>query len=156
MNCGFKPITPTGSHSESCAPVTTEDTTLVTTTYIEAGNSQKKRLDTTPPTGQNSPENSPPHNTRSTTGKQTKDPRKRPLLPSVIHHGPEQKSRKVDRPPTPRPRRRESQQQRMRLHHYRPPPLLKITVKPTPALAERLTKTGYLPLKKREYPRRFR
>ena len=153
---GFKPITPTGNHSENCAQVTTEDTTLDTTTYTEAGETQSKGLDTTPPTGQNSPESSPPYVAKPVTEEQIKDPKKRPLSPSVTHHGPEQKTRKIDRPPTPRPRRRESLQPGTKQKHYRPPPLLKLTVKLTPALAERLTKTGYLPLKKREYPRRFR
>ena len=124
---------------------TTEDTTWVSSTTSEAGYSRKE-VDYSPPS----------KTVQSHPGEISQDDRKRPLSPSVTYHGPDQKTRKIERPPTPRPMKREQPAHRTTRRHYRPPPLLKLTVKPTPVLAERLAKSGYLPLKKRKYPLRLR
>ena len=126
-------------------------------TTSEAGDSRKEGLDPPPSIGRKGVDYSPPRKTaQSHPGEISQDNRKRPLSPSVTHHGPDQKARKIERPPTPRPTKREQPVHRNTHRHYRPPPLLKLTVKPTPALAERLAKSGYLPLKKRKYPRKSR
>ena len=149
----FRPISLTGDSSETCGILTTEDTTGVSSTTSEAELNRKEGLDPTPPIGRKEADHSPPSRIlQSHPGEISKDDRKCPLSPSVTYHGPDQKTRKIERPPTPRPTRREQPIPRNTRRHYRPPPLLKITVKPTPALAERLTKSGYLLLKKRKYP----
>ena len=142
---GFRPISITGDSSENCEISTTEDTTRVSSTTSEAG-CNRKEVDYSPPS----------KTTQSHPGEISQDDRKRPLSPSVTYHGPDQKTRKIERPPTPRPTKREQLTHRTTRRHYRPPPLLKLTVKPTAALAERLAKSGYLPLKKRKYPRKSR
>ena len=153
----FRPISLTGDSSETCGISTTEDTTGVSSTTSEAELNRKEGLDPTPPIGRKEADHSPPSKIlQSHPGEIFKDDRKRPLSPSVAYHSPDQKTRKIERPPTPRPTRQEQPVHRNTHRHYRPPPLLKITVKPTPALVERLTKSGYLPLKKRKYPRKFR
>ena len=153
----FRPISLTGDSSEICEISTTEDTTRVSSTTSEAEHNRKEGPDPTPPTGRKEADHSPPRKTaQSHPGEIFKDDRKRPLSPSVTYHGPNQKARKIDRPPTPRPMKREQPICRNTRRHYRPSPLLKLTVKSTPALAERLAKSGYLPLKKREYPRKPR
>ena len=150
----LKPIPLEGSHSDKCSIITVEDTTLVTSTQPEAELQRKEGLDNTPPTGNKTPTNSPPsqgpqHNPGEI------DNRKCPLPPSITHHGPKQKNPKIDRLLMPIPRKRQQTLHRSKRQQFKPPPLLKITVKPTPALAERLTKSRYLPLKKRENPRKF-
>ena len=142
---GFRPISITGDSSEACEISTTEDTTRVASTTSEAGHNRKEA------------DYSPPSKTaQSHPGEISQDDRKCTLSPSVTYHGPDQKARKIERPPTPRPTKREQPIHRNTRRHYRPPPLLKLTVKPTPALAERLAKSGYLPLKKKKYPRKSR
>ena len=153
----FRPISLTGDSSEICEILTTEDTTWVSSTTSEAEHNRKEGLDSTPPIGRIEANHSPPRKTaHSYPGEISKDDRKCPLSPSVTYHGPNQKARKIERPPTPRPTKQEQPIHRNTCRHYRPPPLLKLMVKPTPELADRLAKSGYLPLKKREYPRKSR
>ena len=154
----FKPLSLEGSHSDNCELITVEDTTLVTSTQSEAAQKRKEGLDNTPPTGNQIPHNSPPSQEPQLNpgGKTFEDNRKHPLSPSITYHGPKQKNIKIDRPPTPIPRKRETILCRSKRQQVKPPPLLKITMKPTPALAERFTKSEYLPLKERENPRKFR
>ena len=142
---GFRPISITGNSSEDCEISTTEDTTRVSSTTSEAGHNRKE-VDYSPPS----------EAAQSQPGEISQDDRKCPLSPSETYHGPNQKARKIERPPTPRPTKQEQSVHKNTRRHYRPPPLLKLTVKPTPVLAERLTKSGYLPLKKRKYPRKSR
>ena len=153
----FKPIPLEGSHGDKCNIKTVEDTTLVTSTQSEAELQRKEGLDNTPPTGNQTPNNSPPHQGPQHNPGEIPfvDNRKRPLSPSVTHHGPKQKNQKINCLPTPIPRNREQMLRRSKRQQFKWPPLLKITVKPTLALAEQLTKSGYLPLKKRENPRKF-
>ena len=154
---GSRPISLTGDSSETCEISTTEDTTRVSSTTSEAEHNRKEGLDPTPPIGRKEADYSPPSKTaQSHPGEISQDDRKFPLSPSVTYHGPDQKARKIERPSTPRPTKREQPVHRNTCQHYRPPPLLKLMVKPTPALAERLAKSGYLPLKKRKYPRKSR
>ena len=153
----FKPIPLEGSHSDKCNIITVEETTLVTSTQSEAELQRKEGLDNTPPTGNKTPNNSPPcqgpqHNPGETP---FADNLKCSLSPSVTHHGPKQKNQKINNPPTPIPRKREQTLCRSKRQQFKPSPLLKITMEPTPALTERLTKSGYLPLKKRENSRKF-
>ena len=149
---GFRPISITSDSSETCEILTTEDTTRVSSTISEAGYN-RKGLDSPPDIGRREVDHSPPgHTAHNHLGEISQDERKRQLSPSVTYHGPDQKARKIERPPTPQPTKREQPIHRNTRRHYRPPPLLKLTVKPTPELAERLTKSGYLP--KRKYPRK--
>ena len=154
---GFRPISITGDSSEDCEVLTTEDTTRVSNATSEAGHNRKEELDSPPIFGRQEAEYSPQSCTaQSHPGEISQDFRKRLLSPSVTYNGPDQKTRKIERPPTPRPTKREQPVNRNTHRHYRPPPLLKLMVKPTPALAERLTTSGYLPLKKGKYPRKSR
>ena len=154
---GFRPIPITGDSSEDCEISTTEDTTQVSSTTSEAGLNRKEELDSPPILGRKEAEYSPQSGTAQSHPREiSQDYRKRPLSPSVTYNGPDQKARKIERPPTPRPTKREKPVQRNTHQHYRPPPLLKLMVKPTPALAERLATSGYLPLKKGKYPRKSR
>ena len=154
---GFRPISITGDSSEDCEISTTEDTTRVSSTTSEAGLNRKEELDSPPILGRKEAEYSPQSGTaQSHPGEISQDYRKRPLSPSVTYNGPDQKARKIERPRTPQPTKREKPIQRNTHRHYRPPPLLKLMVKPTPALAERLATSGYLPLKKGKYPRKSR
>ena len=142
---GLRPISITGDSSENCEISTTEDTIWVSSTTSEAG-CNRKEVSYSPPN----------KTTQSRPGEISQDNRKCPLSPSVTYHGPDKKTRKIERPPTPRPMKQEQLTHRTTRCHYRPPPLLKLTVKPTAALAERLAKLGYLPLKKRKYPLKSR
>ena len=152
---GFRPISITGDSSENCEISTIEDTAQISSTTSEAGHNRKEGLDSPPPIGRREVDHSPPSKTApSHPGEISQDDRKRLLSPSVTYHGPDQKARKIERPPTPRPTKREQPVHSNTHRHYRPPPLLKLTVKPTPALAERLAKSGYMPLKKRKYTRK--
>ena len=151
----FRPISLAGDSSEICEISTTEDTTRVSSTTSEAEHNRKEGPEPTPPIGRKEADHPPPRKTaQNHPGEISKDDRKCPLSPSVTYHGPNQKARKIDRPPTPRPTKREQSICRNTCRHYRPPPLLKLMVKPAPALAERLAKSGYLLLKKREYPQK--
>ena len=150
----FRPIPLERNHSENCELIPAEDTTLVTSIQVETEQKEEEALDKTPPSDNKAVPNSPPHQeSHHNPGETlTEENRKHPLSPSITYHGPTQKNLKTDRPPTPIPRKREPTLHRSKHQQFKPPPLLKITVKPTPALTEQLTKSGYLPLKRENTP----
>ena len=152
----FKPISTPGEHNANYANITVEDTTSTISTSSNTGTWLKEGPDTTTPSGEKEVDLFSLSPEVKTTKIQPKDGRKRPLSPSVTHNGPNQKTRRIDNTTTRKPSRLKSTEEKKSIPHYRPPPLLRLRVKPTPALAERLTQSGYLPLKKRKYPRKNR
>ena len=134
----FKTIPLEGSHNDKCNIQTVEDTTIVTSTQSEAVLQKKEGLDNTPPTGNQALNNYPPHQEPQHKPGETPfvSNCKHPISPSVTHHGPKQKNQKVNRPPMPIPTNREQVLCRSKWQQFKPPPLLKISVKPTLALAE--------------------
>ena len=135
---GFQPIEVFSDSNDKCKEITTEDTTLVSSTQPETIQQKIERLDTEPPTGKISAEHSPPKPSQISQQGELKDTdtRKQPMSSSVTHHSPKQKSSKVERPPTPVPNRKRPKVWGITQQHYRPPPLLWISMKPTPALVE--------------------
>ena len=113
----LKSITNQQGHSDKCVKSTTEDTTTVTNTRPTTRQHKEEALDPTPLPGHNTPVSTP--KVFQYPGETSKENRKRPLSPSVPHHGSNQKNLKVERPPTPVPPYRKSERR-----HYRPPPLL--------------------------------
>ena len=94
----------------------------VSSTTSEAGHNRKEGLDPPPSIGRKGVDYSPPRKTaQSHPGEISQDDRKCPLSPSVTHHGPDQKARKIERPPTPRPTKQEQPVHRNTRQHYRPP-----------------------------------
>ena len=150
----FKPISIPGDHSAKNSNITVEDTTSAASPSPKAGTCLKEGPDTTTPSDQKEVDLPSPDTTSTII--HHKDGRKRPLSPSVTANGPNQKTRRIDNSPTRKTSQPKRTEENKPLPHYRPPPLLRLRVKPMPALAERLTQSGYLPLKKRRYPRKNR
>ena len=142
-----------GDHSAKYSNITVEDTTFSTSTALKTGNCVKEGPDDTTPSDKKEVDHPSPDTTRPITPLKG---RKRPLSPSVTNNGPNQKTRKTENQIAGKSKYQKRTEEKKPLPHYRPPPLLRLRVKPTPALAERLTQSGYLPLKKRTYPRKNR
>ena len=149
----FKPISIPGDNSAYYSNITVEDTTCSTSTALEAENCVKEGPDTTTPSGKKEVDHPSSDNNKPIT---LQTSRKRPLSPPATNSGPNKKTRKTENQIAGRPTYQKRTEETKPLPHYRPPPLLRLHVKPTPALAERLTQSGYLPLKKRNYPRNNR